>query len=117
MYINLLDQAGLEKPKQVGRLNWDGLNCTVRTLITERVRQEYEHHNDVDENYANHLVRRPPSESLSLEASIARALSGFERNAFFVFINNKQVENLDDSFDLLDELDVKFIMLNPLVGG
>lgn len=51
------------------------------------------------------------------EAYGYRALDAFKRNAFFVLIGNKQVENLDEVIDLRRENPISFVRLTPLVGG
>jgi len=45
------------------------------------------------------------------------ALDGFIKNQFFVIINDKQVESLDQEVNLASVKDIEFIKLTPLVGG
>lgn len=51
------------------------------------------------------------------EAYGYRALDAFKRNAFFVLIGNKQVDNLQEVIDLRRENPISFVRLTPLVGG
>lgn len=45
------------------------------------------------------------------------ALSGFQRNVFFVIIDGKQREDLEEELTLTQNSEVRFIQLMPLVGG
>ena len=45
------------------------------------------------------------------------ALDGFMTNQFFVIINDRQAESLDESVNLSAVKEVEFIKLTPLVGG
>jgi hypothetical protein len=52
-----------------------------------------------------------------LEQSIYRALDGFQKNAFFVIINDIQAENLNDKVLIQDSTEITFLRLTPLIGG
>ena len=51
------------------------------------------------------------------EAQFARACEAFERNGFFVLVDDRQVEALDDEIELKLDTVVSFVKLVPLVGG
>lgn len=51
------------------------------------------------------------------EAQGYRALEAFKRNAYFVLVDNKQVDELETSIRLTDETVVSFVKITPLVGG
>lgn len=54
---------------------------------------------------------------LDMEKSYYEALAGFQQNAFFVIVDGKQRENLEEELVLTEDSTVRFIQLVPLVGG
>jgi len=51
------------------------------------------------------------------EEQVEMALAAFETNGFFVLVDNKQAESLDQRFDVAVETEVSFVKLVQLVGG
>lgn len=51
------------------------------------------------------------------EEQVEKALAAFETNGFFVLVDDKQAESLDQRFDVAVETTVSFVKLVPLVGG
>jgi len=45
------------------------------------------------------------------------ALDGFVKNQFFVIINDRQAEGLEEVIDIVSIREVEFIKLTQLVGG
>jgi len=116
-------------------------STTVRNLIEQRVRTEFEAIQkeeklkgiamfDVSEtekmlnNHAKATVdsgqTRADGKSkfeLELDTHIKNALLGFESNRFFITVNDKQVVNLDEPIIDVENCDITFMQLIPLVGG
>ena len=46
-----------------------------------------------------------------------KALAAFQRNAFFVIVDGKQREELEEELVLTETSTISFIRLTPLVGG
>ncbi len=104
---------------------------TVRDLITRRVRQEVETYNAAQGNLFQGLVQPTDSErllngggyrlrhakSIDAEAQVYRALEAFQRNGFFLLVNDHQVEDLDEEVWLGAGATAGFVKLTPLVGG
>ncbi len=102
---------------------------TLKDLISARVTQEVEaYQNDTEneqslvrlsnkEKVLNATLRIRKSNDIDIEKQIYIALSGFQQNAFFVIVNDTQVENLEDEIMIGKETTVSFIKLIPLVGG
>jgi hypothetical protein len=99
---------------------------TVRELIRERVYQEVRERNaDTSVRYASLVERRAASgwethEKPSLtdwEAQYQVALEGFERNRYFVLVDDRQLTSLDEKFSITPATSVRFIKLVQLVGG
>jgi hypothetical protein len=123
-------------------LTLDGLTemITVRELIRSRVYQEVQDYNfrraaaAADAPAFNGLVT-PSDEERALNrktgpgASSARgrdidwrkqfevACDAFERNGFFILVDDRQAEALDEQITLKHDTRVSFVRLTPLVGG
>ena len=109
---------------------------TVRELIRSRVYQEVDDHNrrsseptpfkglvtPGDEERA--LNNRPGDAAhqrrgrqIDWRRQFDVACDAFERNGFFILIDDKQAESLDESITLRHDTKVSFVRLTPLVGG
>jgi hypothetical protein len=105
---------------------------TVRELIRSRVYQEVQDFNlrqrtgDVGfkglvtptdaEQALNGMRLRQPRE-VDWKAQFEKACDGFKRNGFFVLIDDRQAEELDETITLRHDTTVSFVKLVPLVGG
>ena len=105
-------------------------SITVRELLRERVHHEVREFNrQQDRLVFNGLVQPEDAERtlngsklkshrpLDWEAQFALAVQGFSTNAFFILIDNRQAESLDEEFVVGPQTTVSFIKLTPLVGG
>ena len=107
---------------------------TVRDLIRERVYQEVQDFNrDRDGRVFRGLVQPTDAErvlngkrteyrmkthrDIEWKTQFEKALEAFERNAYFLLIDDKQAESLDQEFTIGHETLVSFVRLTPLVGG
>jgi len=107
---------------------------TVRELIRERVHHEVKEFNRrADEVVFRGLVqpeqaervlngrrteyRLKRHEPLDWAAQFARAIEGFSSNRYFIIIDDKQAESLDQEFVIGPATSVSFVKLVPLVGG
>ena len=103
---------------------------TVRELLRERVHHEVREFNRQQDKLVFHgLVQPEDSERmlngsklkshrpLDWEAQFALAVEGFSKNSFFILIDNRQAETLDEAFVVGPQTTVSFIKLTPLVGG
>jgi hypothetical protein len=107
---------------------------TIRELIRERVRQEVQAFNlrQGEMTFAG-LVQPTDTERvvngkrieyrlkahrpIDWEEQFARALDAFGRNGFFILIDEKQAEDLDQELVIGPATHVSFLKLIPLVGG
>jgi hypothetical protein len=55
--------------------------------------------------------------SVDWHEQFRRAVEGFERNQFFILVDDRQVENLDEALVIRETTKVSFVKLVPLVGG
>ncbi len=107
---------------------------TVRDLIRERVYQEVQDYNRgqgdrvfrglVQPTGAERVPNGKPTEyrlrdrrEVDWKPQFEKALEAFERNGFFVLVNDKQAEGLDDELTIGRGTVVSFVKLTPLVGG
>ncbi len=56
-------------------------------------------------------------ESLARDRMIEAAEQGFLRNRFFILLDDRQAEHLDDQLELDKTGEVTFLQLTPLQGG
>ena len=101
----------------------------LRELICHRVREEVARYNanpaprfaglvqptDAEQTLNGYEVRQP--RALDWQAQADAAVRAFTRNGFFVFIGDRQVDDLDEQLTLADTDVVSFVRLVPLVGG
>jgi len=103
---------------------------TVRELLRERVHHEVREFNRHQDNLIfQGLVQPGDAErtlngiklrthrALDWEAQFALAVEGFAANAYFVIIDDRQAESLDETFVVGPQTSVSFVKLTPLVGG
>jgi hypothetical protein len=103
---------------------------TVRDLIAKRVQQEVAAYNARQPEVYRGLVQPTDSEKvlngfrlrraakpIDAEEQLYKALEGFQQNSYFVLVNDRQVETLDEKIWLGAGATASFIKLTPLVGG
>ena len=103
---------------------------TIRAIIEARVRQEVARFNaDTQAVVFSGLVQPTDTESelngyrlrrrrqLDPDAQVAHALDAFERNGFFMLVNDQQVDDLSQEIIVTPRTTVSFVKLVPLVGG
>jgi hypothetical protein len=102
---------------------------SVRDLIRTRVREEVARAN-ANRSEATSLLVAPVDAEKTLNGYRLRAerlidwerqaevaVEAFEQQRFFVFVDGRQVEALDDEVALGADSEVRFLRLTPLVGG
>lgn len=99
---------------------------TVAELIKARVTAEVEKYEENSEVYKNGLVLPTNLEArlnnkkktkIDIEKQVYVALDAFQKNGFFIIVDDLQVEHLQQKI-LVDEVTtVSFLKLTPLVGG
>lgn len=104
-------------------------SITVRELIEQRVRQEVEAYNQRHTDVFAGLVQPTDSERvlngyrqktfkpIDAEKQLYKALEAFQQNGYFILVNDRQVESLDEQIWLGPGATAAFVKLTPLVGG
>lgn len=103
---------------------------TVRELLHERVHHEVREFNRHQDRLVFQGLVQPEDAERTLngsklkahrpldwEAQFELALDGFEKNAYFILIDDRQAETLDEEFVVGPQTSVSFVKLTPLVGG
>ena len=104
---------------------------TLRDLIRTRVREEVAKANaeaaggrefrtlvqPVDAEATLNGFRLRSERTIDWERQAATAEEAFARNGFFVLVDGRQVEDLDEELELGADSEVRFVKLTPLVGG
>lgn len=100
----------------------------LRELIEQRVRRQVQDHLagkpaattsafEVDEVERILNGREAGSARIDADRHVARALAGFEANAYVVIVDGAQVCSLDARVPVSADTDVRFMRLTPLAGG
>ena len=103
----------------------------VRDLIAARVRKEVETYNAQAQEYFQGLIQPSDAEAtlngytykmrnkrhVDPEKQVFVAWDAFQKNRFFIMIDDKQVADLDEAILVEASTKVSFLRLMPLVGG
>jgi hypothetical protein len=117
--------------KTVNELTLDILTekITVRELIRSRVYQEVQDYNRKGAEHFRGLVQPTGAEQtlngyklktrreIDWKKQFELACDAFERNGFFILVDEHQAESLDEEIELEAGTQVSFVKLTPLVGG
>ena len=102
---------------------------TVQEIIEARVNAEVEQYNNKQPEYFKGLVQPGDAErtlngyklkerkKVDAEKQCLIALDAYQKNGFFVLIDNIQSESLEQMVVINPETKISFIKLTPLVGG
>ncbi|MDR6921521.1 MULTISPECIES: hypothetical protein [Chryseobacterium] len=102
---------------------------SVEELIYKRVSIEVENYNSRLPEYFNGLVEPLDAEKtlngyklkkkqlIDAEKQTYIALDAFQKNGFFILVDNEQVDDLNQKIVLKSNSKISFIKLTPLVGG
>ena len=102
---------------------------TIRDIIEARVLEEVRRYNDKRPEFFNGLVEPNDAErtlngfklknkrAVDGEKQVYIALDAFKRNAFFMLVDDRQAETLEEEVRLSKSTRISFVKLTPLVGG
>lgn len=102
---------------------------TAKELIERRVTHEVEVYNSKLTEHFNGLVEPTDAEltlngyklkkvkKIDVEKQVYVALDAFQKNGFFILVDDKQVDSLDSTITLHLKSRISFVKLTPLVGG
>jgi len=102
---------------------------TARELIRERIYEEVRQYNATTPEYFRGLVQPTDAETtlngvrlrerrhVDWQEQFRRAQEAFERNGFFILVDDRQIEHLDETLTITPTTQISFVKLVPLVGG
>jgi len=106
-------------------------SISVKELIESRVSSEVKTYNDDVEKKFYGLIQ-PTTKEIKLNESLKKkktkvlvdaekqiyvALDAFQKNGFFILIDEVQAESLDQKIEISETTRISFVKLTPLVGG
>jgi len=105
-------------------------SISVKELIESRVSSEVKTYNDdVEKKFygliqpttkeikLNESLKKKKTKVLDAEKQIYVALDAFQKNGFFILIDEVQAESLDQKIEISETTRISFVKLTPLVGG
>ena len=127
--VTIHDQTPSGERTHSFKLDFMTSHVTVRQLIRSRIYQEVEDYNvkkgatfhglvqpaDTDTGATGFTMKAP--REINWKTQFEKALEGFQRSGYHIFIDDKQVKRLDEEVDLKPGTQVTFVKLVPLVGG
>lgn len=129
--ITIVDESTVDTKRvwSLDILSWLEETLPLRELIRQRVYQEVTEYNarqignfhglvqptDTERTLNGYRLRTP--KQLDWEAQYEKAIEAFQKRAYIVLVNNKQVADLDTHIEVSATTEVTFFKLVPLVGG
>jgi hypothetical protein len=107
----------------------ENYSVTIAEIIKARINQEAENYNGKLTGNFKGLVKPTNSEVvlngyrlkkhqiIDSEKQLYIALDAFQKNQFFILVDEKQADKLDERIKINKETKISFIKLVPLVGG
>jgi len=129
MSISIVDETLSGNTSEAMKLIFNTELVTVKEVIARRVTAEVESYNLKLTGFFNGLVepsnaekvhngyQLKPRQAIDAKKQIEIALDAFQKNGFFMLVDNKQFENLDDEIIVANTTTISFVKLTPLVGG
>lgn len=129
MIVTIKDETFAGKVLHELNLEFATETVTVKDIITERVLKEVENYNNKLPEYFKGLIQPSAAEKtlngyklktrkkIDGEKQVYTALDAFQKNGFFVLIDNLQSESLTQKVELSQDTSISFVQLTPLVGG
>jgi hypothetical protein len=127
--VKIQDQSGAGRVRAITTLEGISSKITLRDLVRTRVREEVARYNAGPEPIFSGLVmpegaepthegfRMPRPRRIDWRQQADRAIQAFQRNGFFVLVDDRQVTELDEPLDLTADSEIRFVRLVQLVGG
>ena len=126
------DETATGTPVHEFPLEFENDRITVRDLIRERVYQEVSEYNfrsrreggvfrglvqPTDAERTLNGFKLPKDRDIDWQAQFSHAIDAFGRNGFFILVDDRQAEALDETIVVRPGTHVSFVKLTPLVGG
>ena len=129
MQLRLVDESPGHAEQLWTSIEAPAESLTLRELIRLRVESEVQRYNTAMPRRYHGLVQpdqvelilqgdRPGAHKpLDAQLQTARAWSAFEKNGFFVSVDGRSIDSLDEVIRISPGSDIRFLKLVPLMGG
>jgi cell division protein FtsN len=114
--VKIQDQSGAGRIRATTTLEGISSKITLRDLMRTRVREEVARYN-AGPQPTHEGFRMPHPRRIDWQQQADRAIQAFQRNGFFVLVDDRQVTEFDEPLDLTADSDIRFIRLVQLTGG
>ncbi len=127
--LKIIDETAGGKVLNEVEVSFQNELTTVQDIINTRVYAEVAAYNNKMPEYYRGLIQPGEAETtlngfklkqrkkIDAEQQLFTALDAFNRNGFFVLIDNIQAESLEQMVVINPNTTISFIKLTPLVGG
>ena len=127
--LTVYDEGPTGQRDEVIKLDFLTARITVRELIRKRVYEEVREYNAKTPEYFRGLVQPSDAErvlngyklrkarKIDWEQQYEKAIEAFNRNGYFILVDDRQVESLEQEFDIKIGTEVSFVKLVTLAGG
>jgi hypothetical protein len=127
--LSIKDETAVGKILNEIMVSLESELATVKDIIEARVNAEVEAYNNKLPEVYSGLVQPQEAEvvlngyrmktkkKIDAEKQVYIALDAFQQNGFFVLIDDRQAELLEETVLLSPDSSVSFVKLTPLVGG
>lgn len=127
--LTIADETLLGESEQSFTLDFLTERVTVREIIRSRVYEEVQLYNASLPEYFHGFVQPNDTEKtlngykvrerrkIDWEVQYLKALQAFATNGFFILVDDRQVEDLEEVVEIRYNTRVSFVKLVPLVGG
>jgi len=127
--LTICDETVVGEKGSGWTLEFETARISARELIRKRVYEEVREYNLKEPEIFRGLVQPTDAEralngyrlrerrQIDWQAQFKRAVEAFERNGFFILVDDRQVESLDEEIEIKLRTEVSFVKLVPLVGG
>jgi len=129
MIITIKDETFSGNVLYEQQLEFTTQKVSVQEIITQRVEKEVARYNAkpkldfqglvvptfMEEKVNQYQTKKRPK--IDVEKQVYVALDAFQKNGYFLLVNDIQLERLDQEVILNEDSKISFIKLTPLVGG
>jgi hypothetical protein len=125
--LSILDETTAGERRSAGEFQFETSTVTLREFIRRRVQQEVDRFNQSDSELFRGLIQPEDTErvlngvrerpTLDWQRQYAKAVTAFNGNGFLVFVDQRQITDLDETISLTPQTNVTFLKLVPLIGG
>src|SRR5580704_9903543 len=120
LILSILDETTAGDRHSAGAFRFEAGTVTLRELIRLRIQQEVERFNLAEVEIFHGLIQPEESErilngvpvryaSLDWERQYAKATGAFQGNGFLVFVDDRQIMDLDETIPLTAESKIAFL--------